>query len=249
MKQFKIVFIFTFALATLPLHVLFAEDAVKPAGAPADKQADSRFKSDKERYSYAVAVLTAQRFKDIESQIDMDLVIANIKEIMASGKPLMAPQEVRAAFAQMQQDKQAAELAKHGDKAKNRKESEEFLAENGKKEGIATTKTGLQYQIVKEAHGDIPKIDDTVVCHYTGTLIDGTKFDSSIDRGEPAQFPVRGVIPGWTEVLQIMPVGSKWKLFIPSDLAYGERGHLPKIGPDSALIFELELLSINKPGR
>ena len=120
-----------------------------------------------------------------------------------------------------------------------------FLAENAKREGVISLESGLQYEILTEGNGQIPTINDKITAHYHGTLIDGTVFDSSVDRGEPASFPVNGVIAGWTEALQIMPVGSKWKLYIPSDLAYGERGAGQIIGPYSTLIFEVELLSID----
>jgi FKBP-type peptidyl-prolyl cis-trans isomerase FklB len=120
-----------------------------------------------------------------------------------------------------------------------------FLAENAKREGVISLESGLQYEILTEGNGQIPTINDKITAHYHGTLIDGTVFDSSVDRGEPASFPVNGVIAGWTEALQIMPVGSKWKLYVPSDLAYGERGAGQIIGPYSTLIFEVELLSID----
>ena len=120
-----------------------------------------------------------------------------------------------------------------------------FLAENAKREGVISLESGLQYEILTEGNGQIPTINDKITAHYHGILIDGTVFDSSVDRGEPASFPVNGVIAGWTEALQIMPVGSKWKLYVPSDLAYGERGAGQIIGPYSTLIFEVELLSID----
>jgi len=120
----------------------------------------------------------------------------------------------------------------------------DFLAENAKKEGVVTLESGLQYEIMTEGNGDKPAATDQVECHYHGTLIDGTVFDSSVQRGEPATFPVNGVIQGWVEALQLMPVGSKWRLFIPSDLAYGERGAGQQIGPHTTLIFEVELLAI-----
>ena len=130
--------------------------------------------------------------------------------------------------------------------SKNKIDGEKFLAENKTKPGVTTLPSGLQYVILKEGTGPKPTINDKVKTHYHGTLIDGTVFDSSVDRGEPISFPVSGVIRGWTEALQLMPVGSKWKLFIPSELAYGERQAGPKIGPGSALVFEVELLAIEK---
>ena len=129
---------------------------------------------------------------------------------------------------------------------KNMEEGEKFLSENKKKKGIVTTKSGLQYIVLSEGNGARPKATDKVKVHYKGTLIDGTEFDSSYKRGEPAVFQVKGVIPGWTEALQLMKVGSKYNLFIPSNLAYGQRGAGSKIGPNVTLIFEVELLSIEK---
>ena len=124
-------------------------------------------------------------------------------------------------------------------------EGRKFLEENSKKEGVITLASGLQYEVIVDGSGEKPKLEDNVTTHYHGTLIDGTVFDSSVDRGEPASFQVGGVIKGWTEALQLMTVGSKWKLYVPYDLAYGERGAGPQIGPYSTLIFEVELLNIN----
>jgi FKBP-type peptidyl-prolyl cis-trans isomerase FklB len=129
---------------------------------------------------------------------------------------------------------------------KNKKDGEAFLAENKKKEGVVTLPSGLQYKIVTAGIGKKPKSEETVTVNYRGTLIDGTEFDSSIKRGQPATFPCHGVIKGWTEALQLMPVGSKWQLFVPSELAYGAQGAGGIIGPDATLIFEVELLSISK---
>ncbi|MBP1650061.1 MAG: peptidylprolyl isomerase FKBP-type [Bacteroidetes bacterium] len=129
---------------------------------------------------------------------------------------------------------------------KNKEAGEKFLAENKTKPGVVALPSGLQYQILKEGNGPKPTAADKVKTHYHGTLIDGTVFDSSVERGQPISFPVGGVIKGWTEALQLMPVGSKWRLFIPADLAYGERQAGPKIGPNSALIFDVELLDIEK---
>lgn len=125
-------------------------------------------------------------------------------------------------------------------------EGEKFLAENGKRPGVVTLPSGLQYEIIKEGTGEKPKMTNSVLAHYHGTLLDGTVFDSSVERGEPVEFPVSGVIPGWTEALQLMPVGSKWKLFVPYNLAYGERGAGAQIGPYSTLVFDVELLEITK---
>jgi FKBP-type peptidyl-prolyl cis-trans isomerase FklB len=124
-------------------------------------------------------------------------------------------------------------------------EGANYLQENAKREGVTTLPSGLQYEVIKDGTGSIPTLEDNVTTHYHGTLVDGTVFDSSVDRGEPASFPVGGVIKGWTEALQLMSVGSKWKLYVPYDLAYGERGAGAQIGPYSTLIFEVELISIN----
>ena len=144
---------------------------------------------------------------------------------------------------QVERTKQLAEKNKQlGEK--NKKEGEAFLAENKTKEGVKTLQSGLQYKVIKEGTGKTPKADETVVTNYRGTLTDGTEFDSSYKRGQPATFPVKGVIPGWTEALQLMREGSKWELFIPSSLAYGERGAGNTIGPNATLIFEIELISV-----
>ncbi|OFX71003.1 MAG: peptidylprolyl isomerase [Bacteroidetes bacterium GWE2_29_8] len=135
-------------------------------------------------------------------------------------------------------------MAKKGEE--KTKKAKEFLDNNKKREGVTTLPSGLQYEVIKKGTGESPKLTDEVTTHYTGTLLDGKVFDSSVQRGEPATFPVNGVIPGWTEALQLMKVGDKWKLYIPSELAYGERGAGQVIGPNETLIFEIELLSINK---
>jgi FKBP-type peptidyl-prolyl cis-trans isomerase len=159
---------------------------------------------------------------------------------------LLTEDEARAALMQLQkemQEKQQAKAAAEGDA--NKKEGEAFLAANKGKEGVVTLPSGLQYKILTPGTGPKPTATDSVVCNYKGTLINGTEFDSSYKRGEPATFPVTGVIKGWTEALQLMPVGSKWQLFIPSDLAYGARGTPGgPIGPNATLIFEVELMSI-----
>jgi FKBP-type peptidyl-prolyl cis-trans isomerase FklB len=157
----------------------------------------------------------------------------------------MTEDEARATLVQLQTDlqsKQEEKMKQAGDN--NKKEGDAFLAANKSKPGVVTLPSGLQYKIVKEGTGPKPSASDTVVCNYRGTLINGTEFDSSYKRGEPASFPVSGVIKGWTEALQLMPVGSKWELYIPPDLAYGARGAGADIGPNTTLLFEVELLSI-----
>jgi len=168
-----------------------------------------------------------------------------VKDALAGGKTALTEDQARAALMEVQNEmrkKQQAEMQAAGEASK--KEGDAFLAANKAKEGVVTLPSGLQYKILTQGTGPKPTATDSVVCNYRGTLINGTEFDSSYKRGEPATFPVSGVIKGWTEALQLMSVGSKWQLFVPSDLAYGERSPGPEIGPDSTLIFEVELLSI-----
>src|SRR6185369_7466468 len=147
-------------------------------------------------------------------------------------------------FMQKLQSKQAAKSKEEAEK--NQKEGDDFLAKNKSKKGVKTTASGLQYEVVKEGSGPHPKATDTVKVDYTGTKIDGTKFDSSVDRGQPATFPLNGVIPGWTEGMQLMPVGSEFKFYIPAKLAYGERGPA-QIGPNATLVFSVKLIDIEPP--
>jgi FKBP-type peptidyl-prolyl cis-trans isomerase FklB len=164
---------------------------------------------------------------------------------MAGGKTLMTPEEAQAALMEVQNDlrkKQQEKMQVAGEA--NKKEGDAFLAANKSKEGVVTLPSGLQYKILTAGTGAKPSASDSVVCNYRGTLINGTEFDSSYKRGQPATFPVSGVIKGWTEALQLMPVGSKWQLFIPAALAYGDRGAGGEIGPSATLIFEVELMSI-----
>ena len=186
-------------------------------------------------------------FKKQSVPVDPNIMERGVKDAMAGGKTLLTDDEAQAAIMEVQNEvrqKQQAKMQEEG--AANKKEGDAFLAANKAKDGVVTLPSGLQYKILKEGTGPKPAATDSVVCNYRGTLINGTEFDSSYKRGQPATFPVTGVIKGWTEALQLMPVGSKWQLFIPSDLAYGERGPSPEIGSNSTLIFEVELLSIEK---
>lgn len=193
-----------------------------------------------QKNSYAVGVNIASSLKTQGLDIDVKALTAGISDTMAD-KPAMNQQEVRETLTKLQQDMVANRNAKF------LKAGEDFLAENAKKDGVKTTASGLQYKVIKSGTGETPKLTDTVKVHYHGTLIDGTVFDSSVQRGEPITFSVNGVIPGWTEALQLMKVGDKWQLYIPTKLAYGEQSPTPKIPPDSALLFEVELLGIEKP--
>lgn len=202
-------------------------------------------KDSKDKLSYSIGMQIGGQFKAQEIEVNPDIVAAGIRDALAGGKTLLTDQEVsdvmQKARAEMM-TKATAKLAEGG--TKNRKEGAAFLAANAKKEGVKTLPSGLQYKILTAGTGKIPKATDTVTTHYRGTLIDGKEFDSSYKRNMPATFPVGGVIAGWTEALKIMPVGSKWQLFIPADLAYGEEQKGQLITPGSTLIFDIELISI-----
>ena len=201
--------------------------------------------TEKEKFSYALGMRMGGSLKKQDVPVDPAILARGVKDAVSGGKTLLTEEEAQAALTAMQNEmrqKQQAKMQEAG--AADKKEGEAFLAANKGKEGVVTLPSGLQYKILQEGTGPKPTATDSVVCNYRGTLIDGKEFDSSYKRGQPATFPVNGVIKGWTEALQLMPVGSKWQLFIPPDLAYGERGAGPDIGPDSTLIFEVELLSI-----
>jgi len=182
-----------------------------------------------------------------KDEINVDNVILGLKDVFAGQQPKLTMEEmqqVMMTFQKNMQEKQQAQVKAVADA--NAKEGKEFLAANKKKDGVKTLPSGLQYKVLQSGKGDSPKVTDTVVTHYRGSLINGQVFDSSYQRGEPATFPVNGVIKGWTEALQKMKVGDKWQLFIPADLAYGEHGAGQLIGPNAVLIFEIELLEIKK---
>ena len=176
--------------------------------------------------------------------VDPAILARGLKDGLTGGKTLLTDEEAQAAITALQNDLRKQQQEKMQEAAAaNKKEGDVFLSANKGKEGVVTLPSGLQYKILKEGTGPKPTASDSVVCNYSGTLINGTEFDSSYKRGQPATFPISGVIKGWTEALQLMPVESKWQLFVPSDLAYGESGR-PGIEPNSTLIFEVELLSI-----
>ena len=204
-------------------------------------------KNQKDKVSYIIGMEIGKNFKKQSIDIDPDILTKGIKDAISGGKPLLTEQEIQENMVTFQKEMMAKqeELAKKlGEN--NKKEGEVFLAENKKKDGVKTLPSGLQYKVVKAGTGKKPKLTDTVTTQYRGTLIDGTEFDSSYRRGQPVSFPVTGVIPGWTEALQLMEEGAKWQLFIPPNLAYGERGVGRDIGPNATLIFEIELVSIQE---
>jgi FKBP-type peptidyl-prolyl cis-trans isomerase len=204
-------------------------------------------KTQDEKVSYALGMEIGHSFKELKVNVDLKLFLQSIEATMTGGKTLLTTEEAQKVMQEFSMQKQQ-EMAKVRQEkgSKNKTDGEAFLAANKAKPEVKTTPSGLQYIITKEGSGLQPKETDTVKVNYKGTLIDGTEFDSSYKRGEPATFPLNGVIKGWTEGLQLLKVGGQAKLFIPSDLAYGERGAGPQIGPHSTLIFEVELLEIVK---
>jgi len=234
------------------------EEAVlvpKDEGVIKEEAADvSGLKTAREKLSYSVGLQLGTSLKEIKEDIDFSVAVRGIEDSFNDKKLLLTQEEIMkelTAFSQKMQKKQMKIMEEQKKKMdvlgkENKKQGEAFLAENKKKKDVITTKSGLQYIVLSKGEGKKPKATDQVKVHYKGTLINGTEFDSSYKRGEPVTFPANRVIPGWTEALQLMNVGSKYQLFIPSNLAYGERAAGPQIGPNATLIFEVELLSIEK---
>lgn len=228
-----------------------ASPAKKPATTAPKKTTATPLvlKTDKEKQSYAMGMNLGIGLHRQGMTLDPALVARGLRDAQAGGKTVMTEDEARAAVQQFQnQVREKMQSAAQGQDAANRKSGQEFLEANKSKPGVITLPDGLQYKIVKEGDGPKPTASDTVTCNYRGTLIDGKEFDSSYKRGQPASFPVGGVIKGWTEALQLMPVGSKWELYIPADLGYGDRGAGQDIGPGETLIFEIDLLGIQNKG-
>ncbi len=202
-------------------------------------------RTQKQKESYALGMNIGMGLKRQPLPVDPATVARGLRDALSGSKLLLSDDEMKAALQQLRADVEKQQQEKAGTEgAANRKKGEAFLAANKAKPGVQTLPDGLEYKILKEGTGPKPTGNDTVTVNYRGTLIDGKEFDSSYKRGQPASFPVGGVIRGWTEALQLMPVGSKWELYIPPDLAYGDRGSGPDIGPGETLIFEVELLSI-----
>ena len=225
-----------FALAGLALLLTFALIAAQ------DK---SPLKSQQDKISYSIGLRIGRNFKGQGIEIAPDALIRGVRDAMEGNTTLLSDEEIRMvmfAFQMEQRGKQQERSQQIGEK--NKREGEAFLAKNRQKPGVTTAASGLQYKVITEGTGKSPSVNDSVIAHYKGTLIDGTVFDNSYDRGEPARLSVSGVIPGWTEALQMMKVGAKWMLWIPAQLAYGERGTGQHIGPNTALIFEIELIAI-----
>ena len=230
-------------IATLSLGL-----AVTFAALGAQQQAQA-LKTERELRSYALGMDIGNQFRKLSIDVDAAVFAKGLSDGLAGGKTLMTESEAKSAIGRVQNDfKRRQILPTVGPEEKlpvdARKVGAAFLAENAKKPGVVTLPSGLQYKVIVQGKGRKPSVTDTVVCQYRGTLVDGSEFDSSYARKQPATFRVNGVIPGWTEALQLMPVGSKLQLFIPSELAYGAQGSGDKIAPGATLIFEIELLSI-----
>jgi FKBP-type peptidyl-prolyl cis-trans isomerase len=202
-------------------------------------------KTQKDKVSYGIGIDIARNFKKLAIDFDVNILVKGLKDELSGEKLQMTEDDLRATMnTYMGELKQKQMQAMIVAAERNKKEGDVFLLQNKTKEGIVALPSGLQYKILKAGTGKKPTDGDSVECHYKGTLINGTEFDSSYRRGRPATFNITGVIPGWTEALKLMPLGSKWQIFIPPQLAYGERGAGRDIGPNATLIFEIELLSI-----
>jgi FKBP-type peptidyl-prolyl cis-trans isomerase FklB len=220
--------------------------AAKPGSTTAKKPAVLALQTQKDKASYAIGLNIGRSMHKGSVDIDPNILLRGLKDGLAGAKPLLTDDEAKATMAVFEADLRKKQEAKNLALAEaNKTQGAAFLAENKTKEGVVTLPSGLQYKILTEGTGPKPTSTDTVVCNYKGTLLDNTEFDSSYKSGQPATFPLSRVIKGWTEALQLMPVGSKWQLFIPPDLAYGSRGGPGGgIGPDATLVFEVELISI-----
>jgi FKBP-type peptidyl-prolyl cis-trans isomerase FklB len=203
-------------------------------------------KGENDRVSYSVGYQVGGDFKRQGVELNPDLLVKGIQDALAESKPLMTPEEMRKTLVDLKKKIVADQRKQQEEQGqKNLAEGKAFLAKNAKKKGVKTLPSGLQYKVIEKGNGTSPKKTDSVTVNYRGTLIDGTEFDSSYKRGKPATFRVDGVIAGWTEALQLMKPGAKWQLFIPAKLAYGGRAAGPRLGPNSTLIFEVELIKVN----
>ncbi|MCC6550721.1 MAG: FKBP-type peptidyl-prolyl cis-trans isomerase [Ignavibacteriaceae bacterium] len=210
------------------------------------KVSKSDFKTQKDSVSYAIGADIGKNLKMNELDVDLKMLYMGMKDAIVDSNTVLTEDEMQDVMVRYQTELMAKKDEKNQVIGKTNKEAgEKFLADNAKKEGVVTLPSGLQYKVITKGNGASPKATDKVTTHYRGSLIDGTVFDESYQRGEPIEFPVNGVIAGWTEVLQLMKVGDKWEVYIPSNLAYGDRGAGAAIGPNATLIFTIELLKVN----
>jgi FKBP-type peptidyl-prolyl cis-trans isomerase FklB len=230
-----------------------SSEASRPVAVPrstvpkkkAPSEEENPILTEQDKRGYALGVELGLDVAKHGADINHHLVMQGIRDALAGRKYLMSADEMNAVLIEMQEEqREKMALARKELAEQNKKDGEAFFAANKSKEGVVTLPSGLQYKILKAGDGNKPSLDDKVICHYRGSLLDGTEIDSSYQRKEPSTLPLKGVIKGWTEALQLMPVGSKWQIFVPSELAYGERGDGRKVSPNAMLIFEIELLSI-----
>ena len=228
-------------------NTLSAALAVGLAASALPAGAVDKLTTEREKVSYMVGLDMAKGLTQVKGDVELAIVLQAVEDAVGGKTLLLSEAEAQTVRQAFIQKLTAAQQAKQQESAgKNKTEGEAFLAKNKSKAGVKTTASGLQYEVITQGKGPKPAATDQVKVHYVGTLLDGTKFDSSVDRGEPATFGLNGVIPGWTEALQLMPVGSKYKLYVPSTLGYGDRGTPGPIGPNATLVFEVELLEIVK---
>ncbi|MES1926485.1 FKBP-type peptidyl-prolyl cis-trans isomerase [Salinisphaera sp. T31B1] len=226
-----------------------ASDSSANGGDANQTDGSGDFANDQEKRSYALGMDIGNSLKELPVEIDMDSLTQGVRDVVDGGQTKLSQEELDGVMQSFVQDMEAAQKQKAEQQAQtNQEKGKKFLAENKSKDGVKTTDSGLQYKVIEPGDGPSPGENDSVTVHYTGKLIDGTVFDSSRERGEPVTFPVNAVIPGWTEALQLMKQGAKYELYIPADLAYGERGAGAQIGPNETLIFDVELLKVDKGG-
>jgi FKBP-type peptidyl-prolyl cis-trans isomerase FklB len=237
-------------LPLLLASALAAPALAEEAKAPAPTPMPDALKDPQAQTSYAIGLNFGARLRQDGITVDPNLVARGVADAQAAeARPMITETQMRDILVRLQADVQARKTDKAARAAEtNKSEGEAFLKANAAKPGVTTLASGLQYQVLSAGTGAKPKADDVVLCHYRGTLLDGTEFDSSYRRGEPSSFPVGGVIKGWTEALQLMPVGSKWRIWTPAALGYGDKGAGPDIGPNAVLVFDIELLSIQPKG-
>ena len=240
--------VFLFTVVFCLTSGLFAQDSLKTTDSLKTKKQMERTKliTQREQVSYALGINIGRNFKQSFIDVDADTLLIGLKEgLISDSSSLLTEQEFEAVLTNLEKEVRAKQaVAKKAESEKNKQEGESFLAENAKKPGVVTTKSGLQYKVLASGTGKTPTATSKVKVHYTGKLVNGKVFDSSVERGQPAEFPVNGVIKGWTEALQLMKAGDKWMLYIPSNLAYGEQGGGGVIPPGAALVFEVELLEV-----